>query len=338
MRKLFRRLPYIAVAACVLIVAPARVDAEQAEIRVARGFGITVLPIMVMENMKLIEKHGKALGVEVKPLFVTQSAGTSHNDALLAGQLDVATTSPAPFLVLWDRTHDTPQRVMAVCGVSVMSNWLLTKDPNVKSIRDFTSKDRIAMPSLKVGHQATLLRMAAADTFGFDEVAKLDALTVQMAHPDATQAMLSGAGGVNSHFASPPYQFIEARDPAIHRVLDSVDITGGPATFVIAIATQKFHDTKPLLYRAFLDALREAVIFIKSNKREAAQIYLQMANDKTTVDSLVKILDDPEVEFTLVPKKTMMVAEFLYKTQVIRREPKSWKDFYFPEIHEVPGS
>jgi sulfonate transport system substrate-binding protein len=338
MRKLLRRLPCVILAAWVLIVASASADAEQAEIRIARGFGITVLPIMLMENMKLIEKRAKALGVDVTPRYVTQSAGTSHNDALLAGQLDVATTSPAPFLVLWDRTHDTPQRVMAVCGVSVMSNWLLTRDPNVKTIRDFTSKDRIAMPSLKVGHQATLLRMASANTFGFDEVGKLDALTVQMAHPDATQAMLSGAGGVNSHFASPPYQFIEARDPAIHRVLDSVDITGGPATFVVAIATQKFHDTKPLLYRAFLDALREAVTFIKTNKREAARIYLQMANDKTTVDDLVKMLDDPEVEFSLVPKKTMMAAEFLYKTEVIRRQPKSWKDFYFPEIYDLPGS
>jgi NitT/TauT family transport system substrate-binding protein len=336
MRNLFR--PLFHAALCVLCIGAPQANAQQAEIRIARGFGITVLPIMVMENMKLIEKHAKALGVEVKPLFVTQSAGTSHNDALIAGQLDVATTSPAPFLVLWDRTHDTPQRVMAVAGVSVMSNWLLTRNPDVKTIRDFTAKDRIAMPSLKVGHQATLLRMAAAEAFGFGEAGKLDALTVQMAHPDATQAMLSGAAGVNSHFASPPYQFIEARDPAIHRVLDSVDITGGPATFVIAIATQKFHDGKPLLYRAFFDALSEAVAFINGHKREAAQIYLQMANDKTTVDDLVKILNDPEVEFTLVPKKTMMTAEFMYKTGVIRREPKSWKDLYFPEIHEVPGS
>ena len=82
MRRLFRQLPYAALAACVLITVVPQAHAQTAEIRIARGFGITVLPIMVMENMKLIEKHAKAAGVEAKPLFVTQSAGTSHNDAL----------------------------------------------------------------------------------------------------------------------------------------------------------------------------------------------------------------------------------------------------------------
>lgn len=326
----------LAVGTLTVSVLPAH--AEMKEIRIARGFGITVMPIMVMEHFKLIEKHARLLGIEARPLFVTQSAGTSHNDALLAGQLDVATTSPAPFLVLWDRTRDKPRGVLAVAGVSVMSNWLLTRNPDVKSIRDFTGKDRIAMPSLKVGHQATLLRMAAAKAFGADQLAKLDSLTVQLPHPAAAQAMLSGAGGIDAHFASPPYMFAEARDPKIHRVLDSVDVTGGPATFVIAIATRHFHDENPKLYRAFLDALQEAVAFIGSHKKEAAQIYLHMAHDKSTVDSLVAILNDPEVEFTLVPKKTMLFADFLYRTNVIKHRPHSWKDLFFPEIHGLAGS
>ena len=59
MRSLLRRLLGVALTFCVLVVASASADAEQAEIRIARGFGITVLPIMLMENMKLIEKHAR---------------------------------------------------------------------------------------------------------------------------------------------------------------------------------------------------------------------------------------------------------------------------------------
>jgi NitT/TauT family transport system substrate-binding protein len=332
-----RSIVCVTLAAGALMFSVSPAHAEVKEIRIARGFGITVMPIMVMEHFKLIEKHARSLGIEARPLFVTQSAGTSHNDALLAGQLDIATTSPAPFLVLWDRTRDKPRGVLAVAGVSVMSNWLLTRNPAVKSIHDFTGKDRIAMPSLQVGHQATLLRMAAAKAFGADHFKKLDPLTVQLPHPAAAQAMLSGAGGIDSHFASPPYMFIEARDPAIHRVLDSVEVTGGPATFVIAIATRDFHDKNPKLYRAFLDALQEAVAFIGNHKKEAAQIYLRMAHDKSSVDSLVAILNNPEVEFTLVPKKTMLFADFLYRTGVIKHQPHSWKDLFFPEVHGLAG-
>lgn len=333
-----RSMVCVGLAACALLYFVSPTYAKGETIRVARGYGITVLPLMVMQNFKLVAKHARALGIDATAEFATLSSGTTKSDALLADQIDVAASSPAPFIVLWDRTHDTPQRVLAVSGVSVMANWLMTRNPHVKSIRDFSKKDRIALPSLTIGHQATLLRMAAAKAFGFDHFKKLDSLTVQLPHPSATQAMLTGSVGIDSHFASPPYMFTEAHDPAIHRVLDSVDITGGPATFVVLYAKKKFHDEHPKLYRAFLDALQEAILFIKDNKEEAAQIYQRMAHDKATVKSLVTMLNNPEVEFSAVPQKTMLFANFLYRTKIITHQPHTWKDLFLPEVHELPGS
>lgn len=49
---------------------------------------------------------------------------------------------------------------------------------------DLGEKDRIALPAVKVSFQAVMLQMAAAKEFGDANYARLDALTVSMAHPD----------------------------------------------------------------------------------------------------------------------------------------------------------
>ena len=40
--------------------------AEMGEIHVSQQYGISYLPLMIMEDQKLIEKHAKAAGVDVK--------------------------------------------------------------------------------------------------------------------------------------------------------------------------------------------------------------------------------------------------------------------------------
>ena len=69
---------------------------------------------------------------------------------------------------------------------------LLVRDPAIKSIKDFKDNHRIAMPAVKVSMQAIMLQMAAAKEFGDAKFNALDHLTVSMAHPDATAAMLGG--------------------------------------------------------------------------------------------------------------------------------------------------
>jgi len=44
---------------------PLGAHAEMSEIKVAQQYGISYLPLMIMEEQKLIEKHAKANGVDV---------------------------------------------------------------------------------------------------------------------------------------------------------------------------------------------------------------------------------------------------------------------------------
>ena len=91
------------VGALAFAATPAR--AEMTEIAVAQQYGIGYLPLMLMEEKKLIEKHAKAAGVDVKVGWAKFAGGNVMNDALLSGNLQFASGGVGPLLTLWARTR-----------------------------------------------------------------------------------------------------------------------------------------------------------------------------------------------------------------------------------------
>src|SRR6202030_1468423 len=112
-------------------------------------------------------------------------------------------------------------------------SWLNTSDPKVKSIRDFTDKDRIALSAIKVSIPAIILQMAAAKEFGLAEYGRLDKLTVALSHPDGMSMLVNKKTEISAHFTSPPFQNIEMKTPGVHTVLTSEQVMGGPSTWSI---------------------------------------------------------------------------------------------------------
>src|SRR5947199_3297934 len=132
--------------------------------------------------------------------------------------------------------------------------FLNTRNPNIKSIRDFTDNDRIALPAPKVSVQAIMLEMAAEKQLGkFDA---LDKLTVGMSHPDGTAAMLTGKLEITAHFTSAPFQYQQLENPAIRKLLSSYDATDGPNSFSVVSTTSGWREANPQTYKAVLAALR----------------------------------------------------------------------------------
>src|SRR5204863_854102 len=162
-----------------------------------------------------------------------------------------------PLVTLWSRTKGNLD-VKAVAAINSMPLFLNTRNPAVKTIKDFTDKDRIALPAVKVSIQAVTLQMAAEKAFGEGQQNKLDALTVTLSHPDAQTALLSGQSEITAHFGSPPFQYQQLKRPGIHTVLNSSEVLGGPTTFNVVWTTAKFRSENPKLYAAFLKALEEA--------------------------------------------------------------------------------
>jgi len=242
-----------------------------------------------------------------------------------------------PFVTLWSRTRGNLD-VRGVSAINSMPLYLNTRNPAVKSIKDFTDKDRIALPAAKVSIQAITLQMAAEKAFGEGQQGRLDPLTVTMAHPDGQAALLSGQSEVDAHFSSPPFQYQQLRNPAIHTVLNSYDVLGGAATFNVVWTTSKFRNENPKLYDAFVKALDEATALINSDRPMVAEAYLRISRDKDTVQDIVAMLSDPQIVFTTTPQNVMKYVDFMFKTGSIKVKPDTWKDLFFPNAQSLPGS
>ena len=333
---LARRARTLLIAALAVCVVP-MAFAEMSEIRVAKQYGISYLPLMLMEDGKLIEKYAKANGADVTVTWSTFAGGNVMNDALLSSSLQFASGGVGPLVILWSRTRGNLD-VRGIAALNSMPLMLVTRNPNVQSVKDFTDKDRIGLPAVKISVQALALQMAAEQAFGPGQQNKLDPLTVTMAHPDAMQALLSGQSEVNSHFGSPPFQYQELAKPGMHVVLNNYDVMGGAVTFNVVWTTDKFRTENPKLYDAFVKALDEAQATINRDKRAAAEAYLRISKDKDSVDNITRMMNDPQVVFTTTPQNVMKYADFMAKTGAIKVKPDTWKDLFFPNVGGLPGS
>ena len=312
--------------------------AELAEINVAQQYGVSFLPLMVMERDKLVEKHAKAAGLsDVKVNWVKVAGPSVMNDGVISGAIQFIAVGAPSLITLWDKTQSNVQ----VKGVSAMTTYPLylnVRNPQVKSIRDFSDKDKIAVPSIKVSTQAIMLQMAAAKEFGDANYARLDPWTVGLSHPDGLLAITNNSGGVDAHFTTSPFHEQEMKIPGMRTLTTSYEILGGPATALVLATSTKYRDANPKSYKAFYDALKEAIDSINKDKRAAAKVYLEQAKDtKSTVDDIYGMISAADYAYTLTPQKVGKTADFMYKIGAIKTKPGSWKDFFFPEVQNLPG-
>jgi NitT/TauT family transport system substrate-binding protein len=327
----------IACALAAFMVTSAAATAEVSDVKIARQYGIGYLPMMIMERDHLLEKEAAKLGLPgLHVTWATFAGAGPMNDAMLSGDLHFAAVGTTSLPILWARTRGTPQEIKGVCGLSSVPLYLNTRVATIKSVKDFTDKDKIALPAVKVSTMAVVLQMAAAQAFGPKNYDKLDHLTISRSHPDGMIALLSGAGEIDSHFTWPPYNLRELKTPGIHTVLDSESVMGGPASTVVIITSKRFHDANPKVYAAFLAAMREADDIIGRDKPHAAEVYLQATKDKESVDEIAAMLNP--AQFTITPENVMKFTDFLLESGVIKQKPSSWKELFFPEIHDLPGS
>lgn len=327
----------VAVAAALSLALPSLAQAE-GKIRVAEQFGVVYLLLNVAQDQKLIEKHGKKLGVDVDVDWVKLSGGSVVNDALLSGSIDVAGAGVGPLLTIWDRTKGR-QNVRGVASLGSFPYYLVSTNPAVKTIADFTAKDRIALPAVTVSVQARILQMAAAKQWGNAQFKKLDPITQTVPHPDAAAALIAGKTELNAHFGGPPFQEQElAGNPAAHVVLDSYQVLGGPSSATVLYATEKYVKENPKTYRAFLDALAEAAQYIAANPEGAADAYLRVNKGNIDRALLLKVIKDPKTQFRVAPQNTLGLAQFLHQVGAIKNKPASWKDYFFEHPVIANGS
>jgi NitT/TauT family transport system substrate-binding protein len=331
------KLKSLAAAALMLAGTATAPRAEIAEVTIAQQFGVAFLPFMLMERDNLVEKHAKAAGIELKTNWQKVAGPSVINDGLLSGTVHFGAVGAPSLITLWSKTKSN----VGIKGMAAMTSYPLyfvTRNPDLKSLKDLSQKDKVAVPSVKISTQALMLQMAAADLFGQANYQKFDEFTVSLAHPDAMVALMNNTGGVNAHFATSPFYEAEMKIPGARVLTTSYEILGGRASALVIIATTKFHDANPKVYKAFLAAQKEAIDTINKDKMAAAKAYLEIANDKkSTLEEIFGVINDKDYAYTLSPEKVFKTAVFMGTVGTIKDPPAKWQDMFFPDIHDLPG-
>jgi NitT/TauT family transport system substrate-binding protein len=314
------------------------VRAEVSEVVLSQQFGAVYLPGMVMEHLKLVEKNLEASGMgSVKVNWAKIGSPAALNDATISGNMHFSIQGLPSTAIIWDRTKTTI-RVKAL-GANANNNiWLNTRNASIKSLKDFSDKDRIAIPSLKVSTQALMLQIGAEQTFGKGNFTKLDNLCVALSHPDAMIAALNPANEINSHFATSPFHENEKK-AGLTTVTTAYEIMGGPMTGVNFVSSEKFREENPKVFAAVSKAFTEAIEWINADKRRASKLYIELSKEKRlTADELFAVMSTPDLEYTRTPSKVAKMLEFMHRNGLIKNKPESWKDLYFAEAHSLPGN
>lgn len=336
--KIGRQALRILAAAAAGLGAAGVAHAEVDEVKLVSQYGIGYMQLTLMKQDKLVEKHLAKAGLAAsKVTWAKVAAGAAANDALLSGNLHFASGGTGPALILWDKTRGNLD-VRGVAALSSMPNLLITRNPKIKTIRDLTDKDRIAMAGAGSSVQTTYLQMAVSKEYGIENYKKLNPLMVGLPHPEGLRALLSGTGEINSQFTSPPFQNYALETPGITTVLNSYDVMGGRNTFLMVWSTNKFREANPKSYKAVFDAMKEATASINADKRRAAEVYVQEGGGKESVEKILKIMGDPQVNYTMSPERLLPYAQFMHQVGTLKNKPAAWQDLFFPELHDQPGS
>jgi NitT/TauT family transport system substrate-binding protein len=325
--------------AVALLCIPALARAEVDVVKIPKGAGgVGFLPLVVMEEKKLVEQEAQKMGLKLGAEYIKFGGPSVVNDMLLSGAAHFAPAGPPAFITIWDKTIAN-MKVRGVAAMTSIPMYLNTNAPHLKSLKDLTANDKIAVTAVKVSIPAIIMQMAALKEFGKADYARYDPYTVSLTHPDGVTMLLAGKSEITAHFTSPPFHQRERKDPRIRTITTSNEIMGGPSTFTMLYSPAKFYDENPKAYAAVLRALQAAIAFINADRRAAAEVYLQSEEGKGwKMDDLMEVLNDPDVRFTTSPENLMTYANFMADVGSIKNRPKAWQDMFFPDIHSVPGN
>ena len=309
--------------------------AEATAVSIGVQYGTSMLPLMLMEHDHLVEKHARETGLgDVAVSYRNISGPVAMADGVLSGALDIGNNGAPSLLILWDKTRNSGNPIRGFASVSNDPSVLVTRNPAVHSIADFTDRDRIAVPGVKIALNAILLQMAAAKLWGPGSYNRLDARTTTLGHPDALAAMLSGAGDVTAHFSGPPFSTLEQK-AGMRPILTAKDVLGDGWDMIL-FETTKFHDANPKLMAAILAALREADAAIAHDPAAAAKIYLEVSGDKkSSLADIIALITDPDTAYDPEPRSVMQFAAFMHQVGILKNQPAGWSDIFFPDVH--PG-
>ena len=135
------------------------------------------------------------------------------------------------------------------------------------------------------------------------------------------------------------WNIIKSPSPASLSFTNTCDPLGSPLSQGQFMTTTAFAEANPKIVQALRNAAEEAKAFIQTSTPAAGEIYREVTGDKTSTEQLLELLKQPGMmEWNIYPQGTMKFAEHLARIGGIKTKPASWKDYYLPIAHDLPGN
>lgn len=288
-------------------------------IRFSQQYGLQYAPVYVMRELGLLEKRLPGATLQ----WSQQAGGSSTNEALIAGQLDVAFMGLPPALIAWSKGVD--YRIAA--ATCVPPSELMIKGDAIQSIADIKETDKIGVPSIG-SIQHIMLAMAAERELG--DANALDQNLVAMANPDAFTALISGTD-VIGHFASLPYIDMEVNEGCTS-ILTAKEAYGQEAS-IICVTTKNFHDNQSEAHAALLEALAEAIELINAKDAEAVRVIAEF--EQISEEDALRYLDWPGTLYDTKVYGAMGLANFMFEQGFIDKAPADVSEIIWEGVETV---
>lgn len=296
-----------------------QIKTKEYQIRIAEQYGLAYAPLQIMKKNKIMEKN--LPGVDLSWEQVGNTAAI--REAMLANKVDVGFMAIPPFLLGVEKGMDWK----IASGLSSSPIGLITFREDIKSIKDFTKNDRIALPQ-PGSVQHILLSMAAERLFS--DASRLDDLLITMKHPDGMNALLTKKE-ITAHFTSPPYIFMELEQEGMHQILSGKEAMGKDFTFIIGVTSNKFHDNNPLVYDAFIKSLHEAIEFIKNNPKKTAKILAEEYN--LSEDEVLEYITWEGMKYDSKIKGLYEFVDFMTRNGYISKSFDDINNIMWEDVH-----
>ena len=309
----------------VLNTETARAADDSASISIGYQRGLAYLPVILMEQQHLFEKHATKLGLKTTAEYRLLGGPGPIVDGILGGALQAGVVGTPSAILLTDKTKD----IKLVGSMGNFPMLYMTKSPTLKTVADLGPQDKVATTAVKTGIYSLVLQMKAAKLWGPENYDRLDKYTVTMSHADALTALLSGSGTITVHGASYPH-VLQEQEAGAHAILDSKEVLGGQNGMITGlVASQKYCTANAKTCEALIAALTDAHQWINDDKNRAAKFFFDYGKTGETLPALQKQINSPEVKFTIKPEGVMPFADFMFSVSKLSKNKLAYNDLVF---------
>jgi NitT/TauT family transport system substrate-binding protein len=290
---------------CILIGVSGCTE-ESTTIKIAEQYGIAYAPLQIMKENKLLEE---ALGEAYKVEWVKLSNTAAIREAMLGDGIDIGFMGIPPFLI----GVDTGMDWKIISGLSESPVGLVVNDSSITDLSMLLGKGKIALPQ-PGSIQHILLAMASQKQLG--DAKAFDMQLISMKHPDGVMALNAGTEVV-AHFTSPPFMFQELEHEQNHLLLDGIDGTGEPFTFIVGVCREAMYEDKRA-YTTFLEVLETSIDLL--NKQDTEILEQLSKVYELDQEKLVYYLTEEGMSFNLDIRGVQLFSDFMLQEGYLNRE------------------